>query len=62
MWAQHDLAIEAPLFIGNSYTMTEQVVDKGRSGRTIYLTYEFEVHEGTRRLAHGRHKAKWLAD
>ena len=62
MWAQHDLAIEAPLFIGNAYTMTERVVDKGRSGRTIYLTYEFEVHEDARRLAHGRHKAKWLAN
>ena len=62
MWAQHDLAVEAALFMGSSYSMTERVVDKGRSGRTIYLTYEFEVHEGTRRLAHGRHKAKWLAD
>lgn len=62
MWAQHDLAIEAPLLVGSTYTMSERVVDKGRSGRTIYLTYEFEVHDGARRLGHGRHKAKWLAD
>lgn len=62
MWAQHDLAIEAPLFIGHSYTVREKVADKGRSGRTIFLTYEFEVVDGERRVAHGRHKAKWLAD
>lgn len=62
MWAQHDLAIEGPLFAGRPYTITERVADKGRSGRTVYLTYEFEVHEGAHRLAHGRHKAKWLAD
>ncbi len=62
MWAQHDLVIEGPLFLGHSYTMREKVADKGRSGRTVYLTYEFEVLDGDRRIAHGRHKAKWLAD
>lgn len=62
MWAQHDLAIEGPLFQDRAYTAREKVADKGRSGRTIFLTYEFEVFEGARRVAHGRHKAKWLAD
>jgi hypothetical protein len=62
MWAQHDLAIEAPLFQDRAYTFREWVADKGRSGRTVFLTYEFEVHEGARRVARGRHKAKWLAE
>ena len=62
MWAQHDLAIEGPLLQDREYTVREWVADKGRSGRTIFLTYEFEIFDATRRLAHGRHKAKWLAD
>lgn len=62
MWAQHDLALEGPVFQGRTYTMTEKVADKGRSGRTIFLTYEFELFEGDRRIARGRHKAKWLAE
>lgn len=61
MWAQHDLAVCAPLFMGREYTITEWVADKGRSGRTAYLTYEFEVSDGGAPLARGRHKAKWLA-
>jgi len=28
----------------------------------LFLTYEFEIFEGERKVAHGRHKAKWLAD
>lgn len=62
MWAQHDMAIEGPLFLGREYTITEKVADKGRSGRTAFLTYEFEVFDGDRRLVRGRHKAKWLVD
>ena len=62
MWAQHDLAFEGPVFQDRTYTMTEKVADKGRSGRTIFLTYEFELFEGERRIARGRHKAKWLAE
>jgi hypothetical protein len=62
MWAQHDLAIEGPLFLGHEYTITEKVADKGRSGRTAFLTYEFEIFDGDRRLVRARHKAKWLAD
>ncbi|MBK8560958.1 hypothetical protein [Candidatus Amarobacter glycogenicus] len=61
MWAQHDLAIEGPLFQDRTYTVKERVADKGRSGRTVFLTYEFEVFDGARRVARGRHKAKWLA-
>ena len=61
MWAAHDMAIEGPLFQDEPYTVRERVADKGRSGRTVFLTYEFEVLSGTRLVAHGRHKAKWLA-
>lgn len=62
MWAQHDLAIEGPLFADRPYTMTERVADKGCSGRTVFLTYEFEVRDGARLVARGRHKAKWLTE
>jgi hypothetical protein len=62
MWAQHDLVLEGPVFQGRSYTMNEKLADKGRSGRTIFVTYEFELFDGARRIGHGRHKAKWLAD
>lgn len=61
MWAQHDLAMEGPVFLGKEYTIQEWVADKGRSGRTVFLTYEFEVFDGEQRLVRGRHKAKWLA-
>jgi len=61
MWAQHELALEGPVFQGRSYRMTEWVADKGRSGRTIFLAYEFELFDGDRRIGRGRHKAKWLA-
>lgn len=62
MWAQHDIAVSGPLFMGREYSIEEWVADKGRSGRTIFLTYEFTISEGGRLLAHGRHKAKWLAE
>jgi len=62
MWAAHDLMVHAPLLVDRSYTMTERIVDKGRSGRTLFTTYEFEVFAETRLVAHGRHKAKWLAE
>jgi len=62
MWAQHDLAIREPIFQDRRYTVREKVADKGRSGRTLFLTYEYEVYDGDRQVAQGRHKAKWLAE
>ncbi len=62
MWAEHDLVSTGPMLLGEPYRLREWVADKGRSGRTIYLTYGFEVLSGDRRVALGRHKAKWLAD
>lgn len=62
MWAGHALVMRAPLFLGRVYTMSERVVDKGRSGRAIFLTYEFRVTNGAgEEVAVGRHKVKWLA-
>jgi hypothetical protein len=62
MWAEHALALRKPLFIETPYVIREHVADKGRSGRTVFLTYEFSIHslEGEE-LASGRHKVKWLA-
>jgi hypothetical protein len=62
MWAGHALRMRAPLFLGRVYRMEERVVDKGRSGRAVFLTYEFRVTStGGQELAVGRHKVKWLA-
>ena len=62
MWAEHCLAYREPLRTGIGYRMVEQVVDKGRSGRTIFLTYEFGVENARGdEVARGRHKVKWLA-
>lgn len=62
MWAAHDLVVHAPLPVDGSYMMTEKIVDKGRSGRALFLTYEFEVFAQDSLVAHGRHKAKWLSE
>jgi hypothetical protein len=62
MWAEHTLAIKQPLFLDEPYTMREFVADKGISGRTAFLAYEFEVLSGDEVLAVGRHKVKWLRE
>jgi acyl dehydratase len=62
MWAEHALALKRPLFQDRSYFMRERIVDKGRSGRALFLTYEFDVVDSAGELlATGRHKLKWLA-
>lgn len=62
MWAKHDLVLHAPLFQGTTYRMRNRVADKGRSGRTVFLTYEFSVYNAAREeLAVGRHTVKWFA-
>ncbi len=61
MWAEHSIAIERPLFAGRNYTLTEQLADKGLSGRTAYVDFQFEVaDESGARCATGRHKIKWI--
>lgn len=61
IWAAHLVALREPLFLGRPYVMTETIVDKGVSGRTIFLTYEFHVSGADgNEVAAGRHVAKWL--
>ncbi len=62
MWAEHALALKQPLFLDEPYLMREWVADKGISGRTAFLAYEFEVLSSTEVIAVGRHKVKWLRD
>src|SRR5262245_30863820 len=56
MWAHHMLVVERPMLLDRPYTISETLVDKGRSGRTLFVTSEFEV-----RAAIGRHRSKWFA-
>jgi hypothetical protein len=42
--------------------MGVRIVDKGRAGRTVFLTSEFSVHDNKGgEQAVGRHQAKWFA-
>lgn len=62
MWARHDLLLRRPLLLGTPYRMHEHVADKGRAGRTIFLTYEFSVQDREgETVAVGRHGIKWIA-
>ena len=45
MWAEHWLALNRPIFQEQPYLFREHVADKGLSGRTAYVTYEYEVLE-----------------
>lgn len=61
MWAEHSIAMEQPVFAGRKYTLTEFLADKGLSGRTAYVDYQFELaDESGARCAIGRHKIKWI--
>jgi hypothetical protein len=35
-------------------------VDKGSSGRTLFVEYEFEVARGSTIVVRGAHRGKWL--
>ncbi len=61
MWAEHSIVMEQPVFAGRDYTLTEHLADKGLSGRTAYVDFQFEVaDESGARCATGRHKIKWI--
>ena len=63
MWAGHALAIREPIFMGQQYTMSERVADKGLSGRAVFLSYEFHITDTAgSEVALGRHRVKWLAE
>jgi hypothetical protein len=62
MWAHHMLVLERPMLLGRPYTISERLVDKGRSSRTLFVTSEFEVRDADGvRYAIGRHRSKWFA-
>ena len=62
MWAQHMLVVERPMLLGQPYTISETLVDKGRSGRTLFVMSAFEVRGADgMRYALGRHRSKWFA-
>ena len=62
MWSKHELLLREPLMLGTTYRMGERIADKGRSGRAVFLTYEFSVRNmAGEELAVGRHGVKWIA-
>ncbi len=62
MWAEHWLALKRPVFQDQPYLFREFVADKGLSGRTVFVTYEYEVLDAGEVVAVGRHRVKWLRD
>lgn len=62
MWAEHSLVMAQPIFLGDTFRMTSRLADKGRSSRTLFVEYEFEVFDANNeRRAVGRQKVKWFA-
>jgi hypothetical protein len=62
MWAEHWLAVNRPIFQDQPYLFREHIADKGLSGRTAYVTYEYEVLDAGEVVAVGRHRVKWLRE
>jgi hypothetical protein len=61
MWAQHAIVVGEPICFGTRYAMVERLAEKGASGRTRYLSFEFEVtNPDGIVVAVGRHKCKFL--
>jgi hypothetical protein len=62
MWYKHELLLRCPLPLGVPYRVSNRIADKGRSGRAVFVVYEFRVRDadGTE-VALGRHGVKWLA-
>ncbi len=61
IWARHHLSISAPLHYDEGYQFSQWVVDKGRSGRTLFVEYEFSLTRGGDVIVLGAHRGKWLA-
>ena len=62
IWSAHWLALRQPMMIDALYRMQVRIVDKGRSGRMVFLTSEFTVRDAAgAELAVGRHQVKWFA-
>jgi hypothetical protein len=61
MWAEHSLKLNRPLMLDTPYYMTERIVGRGRSGRTLFVTWEFDVADDAgNELARGRYKIRWF--
>jgi hypothetical protein len=62
MWAQHALFQREPLPYGD-YRMTEYLAEKGASGRTHFMTFQFHLFDASdREVAVGRHKCKFIRE
>ncbi|MFP6815977.1 MAG: hypothetical protein VB949_09970 [Pseudomonadales bacterium] len=60
IWARHHISICEPLRYDQRYRFTQWLVDKGSSGRTLFVEYEFEVSRGSTVVVRGGHRGKWL--
>ena len=57
MWAQHAIALRAPILWNAPYHVRESLAEKGISGRTQYVTFQFHVYDNdNNEVAVGRHK------
>jgi hypothetical protein len=62
MWYKHELLLHRPLPLGVPYRVSNRIADKGRSGRAVFVVYEFCVRDADgAEVALGRHGVKWLA-
>ena len=61
IWARHHLSICQPLRYDEAYRFSQWLVDKGRSGRTLFVEYEFAVRGTAGLVARGGHRGKWMA-
>jgi len=60
MWARHAIKVNSPMPYG-SYVMKEYLVEKGASGRTLYVEFQFSLHRSSgEEVAVGRHKCKFI--
>ena len=61
MWAEHAIALRRPMRWGQRFRIDEHLAEKGASGRTRHLTFEFGVHDAEGEVvAVGRHKCKFI--
>lgn len=60
MWARHAIAVRAPMRYGR-YRLSEFLANKGVSGRTLFVEFEFRVTDSAgNEFALGRHKCKFI--
>ena len=63
MWAQHAIAVRAPILWDTPYRIRESLAEKGVSGRTQYLSFQFHLYDADdNEVAVGRHKCKFLLE